>query len=202
MQTLANPDPVVPRAIVPGEDPDRPISGTLCPLPASGIGEITLAGVTPAEARLAAAVRVATGTLFVAEGAGKLFGDFVRGGFARSAGEMAHSSWPFWKSFLQSAVLPNAGMFGWIFALGELAVGIGLLLGLATRIAAGGGAVLMVAILLSQSYVPGSTWDKWITAGLTTKFALLLLLLLLASNAGRVWGLDGRWKRNGPLRRR
>jgi uncharacterized membrane protein YphA (DoxX/SURF4 family) len=171
-------------------------------LTASGRRAITLAGMTPAEARLAAAVRIATGALFVAEGAGKLFGDFVHGGFARNAEEMARNSWPFWKSFLRSAVLPNAGIFGWVFALAELAVGAGLFLGLATRLAAGGGAALMVTLLLCQSYVPGASWDKWITAGLTTKFALLLLLLLLASNAGNVWGLDGRWKRTGPLRRR
>ena len=60
----------------------------------------------------------------------------------------------------------------------------------------------MVAILLGQSYVPGAKWDRWITAGLTTKFALLLLLLILASNAGRVWGIDGRLKRTPSLRRR
>lgn len=158
--------------------------------------------MTPGEARLAAAVRIATGALFAAEGAGKLTGDFVHGGFASSAKEMARASWPFWRSFLQSVVVPHAGIFGWVFALAELAVGVGLLFGFATRAAAAGGALLMVAILLGQSYVPGAKWDKWITAGLTTKFALLLLLLLLASNAGRVWGVDGRLKRTPPLRRR
>jgi thiosulfate dehydrogenase [quinone] large subunit len=154
------------------------------------------------EARVAAAVRIATGVLFVAEGAGKIAGDFVRGGFARSAAEMAQQSWPFWKSVLQSVVLPRAAVFGWVFALGELAVGIGLLLGLFTRVAAAGGAVLMLTILLSQSYVPGGSWEKWITAGLTTKFALLLLLLLLAADTGRVWALDARLKKTATLRRR
>jgi uncharacterized membrane protein YphA (DoxX/SURF4 family) len=158
--------------------------------------------MTAGGARLAAAVRIATGAIFVAEGAGKLTGDFVRGGFGRSAAEMAEHSWPFWKSFLQSVVVPRAGVFGWIFALGELAVGIGLLLGLFTRIAALGGAVQMVAILLAQSYVPGGSWDKWITAGLTTKFALLLLILLFAADAGSVWALDARLKRSATLRRR
>ena len=158
--------------------------------------------MTPGEARLAAAARIATGVLFVAEGAGKLAGNFVRGGFASSAKEMARVSWPFWRFFLQSVVVPHAGIFGWVFALAELAVGIGLLLGFAARAAAAGGAALMVAILLGQSYVPGAKWDGWITAGLTTKFALLLLLLILASDAGRVWGLDGRLRRTPHLRRR
>ena len=39
--------------------------------------------------------------------------------------------------------------------------------------------------------------DDWITAGLTPKFAFLLLLLLCAVDAGRVWGLDGR-RRKSP----
>ncbi len=158
--------------------------------------------MTPGQARLAAAVRIATGVLFAAEGAAKLAGDFVRGGFASSAGETARASWPFWRSFLESVVLPRAGIFGWAFAFAELAVGIGLLLGLATRAAAAGGAALMITILLGQSCVPGAKWDRWITAGLTTKFALLLLLLLFASDAGRVWGMDGRLKKGAAPRRR
>lgn len=157
--------------------------------------------MTSAEARLAAVVRIGTGALFIAAGAAKLQGDFVHG-FARSVEEMARESWPFWKSFLLSVVLPRAAVFGWAVAAGELAIGIGLFLGLATRVAAGAGAVLMVSILLCQSYVPGASWDKWVTAGLPTKFALLLFLLLVASNAGRVWGLDGRWSRRGSARRR
>ena len=158
--------------------------------------------MTPGEGRLAAGVRIATGAIFVAEGAGKVTGDFVRGGFAQSAGDMARESWPFWRSFLESVVVPRAGVCGWVFAVSELAVGIGLFLGLATRAAAAGGAALMIAILLGQSYVPGGNWEKWITAGLTTKFALLLFLLLLSANAGRVWGLDGRLRKGANLRRR
>jgi uncharacterized membrane protein YphA (DoxX/SURF4 family) len=157
--------------------------------------------MTSSGARLAAAVRIVTGALFAALGAAKLQGDFVHG-FARSVEEMAREAWPFWKSFLLSAVVPRAAVFGWAVAAGELAIGIGLFLGLATRLAAGAGAALMIGILLCQSYVPGASWDKWVTAGLPTKFALLLFLLLLATNAGRVWGLDGRWNRRGRLRHR
>ena len=158
--------------------------------------------MTRGEARLAAAARIATGALFAASGAGKITGDFVRGGFARSAEQMARSSWPFWRSFLQSVVLPHAGILGWFVALVELAIGIGLLLGFATRAAAAGGAVLMIAILLGQSNVPGATWDQWITAGLVTKFAFLLLLMILASDAGRFWGMDGRMRKGAAFRRR
>jgi thiosulfate dehydrogenase (quinone) large subunit len=144
-------------------------------------------------ARLAAVVRILTGAIFIAEGCEKVFGEFVRGGFAASARGMIPTSWPLWRGVLQGVVLPIAHVFGWVVAVGELALGIGLLLGFWTQAVAAGGTLLMVSILLGQSYLgPGSTWEKWITAGLTTKFALLLLLLLGAADAGRVWGLDGK----------
>jgi uncharacterized membrane protein YphA (DoxX/SURF4 family) len=153
----------------------------------------------PAGARLAALVRMATGLIFIAEGAGKMLGGFVKGGFARQTTEMLSQAWPFWAGFLRAVVLPRAGLFAWVIAAGELAVGTGLLIGLWTRAAAAGGALLMLSILLAQSYpAAGASWDTWITAGLTTKFALLLLLLIAAADAGRVWGLDA--NRSGPRR--
>lgn len=150
-------------------------------------------------ARIAALVRTATGVIFIAEGAGKMLGGFVRGGFARQTTEMLSQAWPFWAGFLRAVVLPHAALFAWIIAAGELAVGTGLLVGLWTRAAAAGGALLMLSILLAQSYpAGGASWDKWITAGLTTKFALLLLVLIGATDAGRVWGLDA--NRSAPRR--
>jgi uncharacterized membrane protein YphA (DoxX/SURF4 family) len=149
--------------------------------------------MTPGGARLAALVRILTGTIFVAEGAGKILGPFVRGGFARATTDMLPQAWPFWRALLRSFVLQHAPVFGWVVAIAELAVGVVLLLGLWTRTAAAVGAVLMLSILLAQSDPgAGASWDKWITAGLTTKFALLLLLLLAAADAGRLWGVDAR----------
>lgn len=155
--------------------------------------------MTRGEERAAALVRILAGIIFVAEGLSKIIGPFVRGGFEKSARGMLAESWPFWASFLRSTVLPHADAFGWVVALGELAVGVGLLVGLWTRWAAIAGALLTIVILLGQSYVPGASWDRWITAGLTTKFALLLLLLLAVVAPGRVWGFDGRMRR--PYRR-
>src|SRR5512132_1335599 len=107
---------------------------------------------TSGGARLAALVRIATGLIFIAEGVGKILGEFVRGGFARQAKEMLSQAWPFWAGFLRSVVLPHAAVFAWVIAIGELALGIGLLVGLWTRAAAAGGVLLMLSILLSQSY--------------------------------------------------
>jgi uncharacterized membrane protein YphA (DoxX/SURF4 family) len=151
-----------------------------------------------ATGRAIAIVRILTGVLFVAEGASKIAGDFVRGGFAEDVRETAAGrAWPFWASFLDSVVLPNAGPFGWFFALAELALGIGLVLGLFTRAAAVCGVLLMAILLLGQTYVPGAGWDRWITSALNAKFALLLLWMLYLTDARRVWGLDGRMRKGG-----
>lgn len=155
-------------------------------------------------ARLAALVRIVTGVIFVVLGSSKVFGEFVHGGFAAAVKGMIKDSWPVWRGFLQSVVLPNASIFGWLVAASELALGIGLLFGLWTQVAAAGGSLLMLSILLGQSYAgPGSSLEKWVMAGLTTKFTLLLLLLLGAADAGRVWGLDGRvlGTKRGTVRR-
>jgi uncharacterized membrane protein YphA (DoxX/SURF4 family) len=141
--------------------------------------------------RAAAIVRILTGVLFVVEGLSKITGSFVRGDFAGRVGEIATGSFPFWRRFLETAVVPRPNLFAWVIALGELAVGVGLLLGFLTRVAAGGGSLLMVAIALGQARPePGAAWGDWITTGLTTKFAFLLLVLLFAVNPGTVWGLD------------
>jgi len=161
--------------------------------------------MTSGQARAAAVVRILAGVIFIAEGWSKIAGPFVRGSFGQRAREMAADAWPFWRVVLESVVVPNAKVFAWIVAAGELAVGIGLLLGLLTRVASFSGALLMLTILLGQSYAPGSSWDKWVTAGLTTKFALLLLLLLGIVDAGRAWSVDaaiGRGRRGRPGARR
>jgi thiosulfate dehydrogenase (quinone) large subunit len=143
--------------------------------------------------RSAAVVRILTGILFAAEGLSKLTGDFVRGGFAKQAARVAEGGFPFWKRFLESAVVPHADAFGWVIALSELCLGLALIVGFLTRVAASGGALLMLAITIGEARPPaGASWDDWITSGLTPKLALLLLVLLAVVNPGRVWGFDGR----------
>jgi len=145
--------------------------------------------------RTAAAVRILTGVLFIVLGWEKAAGDFVRTGFAEGAREMTATAWPFWKVFLEKAVVPHSGAFAWGLALGEIAVGVGLVLGLFTRAAAAGGIALMISILLGSRPAAAAPWSEWVTAGLTAKFTLLLLVLIFAVDPGRVWGLDGRLKK-------
>lgn len=151
--------------------------------------------------RTAAAVRILAGVLWIALGWGKATGDFVTTGFAASARGMAGETWPFWKVFLEKTVVPHAGAFAWALALSEIAIGIGLVLGLFTRVAAAGGIALVLSILLGSGRPgTGATWDQWVTAGLTAKFTLLLMVLILAVDPGKVWGLDGRMRRRSKVR--
>jgi thiosulfate dehydrogenase [quinone] large subunit len=71
-----------------------------------------------------------------------LFGDGspIQGLVGGAASSSDTPGWYVW--FLQNVVEPNAGLFATLVALGELAVGLGLLFGLLTGIAAFGGIFL------------------------------------------------------------
>jgi thiosulfate dehydrogenase [quinone] large subunit len=79
---------------------------------------------------------------------GKAIAGFVAGALAQTAG--AHPSVQGWyASFLQNFVLPNAGLFSFLVTWGEVAVGVGLLLGILTGIAAGFGVLMNLNYLLA-----------------------------------------------------
>ena len=94
-------------------------------------------------------------SVFVPAGWGKvtggewLFGDGapVEG---MVGGALASEGTPGWYAwFLENVVQPNAGLFATLVALGELAVGLGLLVGLLTGIAAFGGVFMNANFVLA-----------------------------------------------------
>lgn len=79
---------------------------------------------------------------------GKAIQGFVAGALAQTSG--AHPSVQGWYAwFLQYIVLPNAGFFSILVTWGEIAVGLGLLLGVLTGIAAGFGVLMNLNYLLA-----------------------------------------------------
>jgi len=109
-----------------------------------------------------------------------LFGDGspIQGMVAGAASSEDTPGWYVW--FLQNVVQPNAGLFATLVALGEFAVGLGLLVGLLAGIAAFGG------VFLNGNFV--------LAGALGSNPALIILGTLLAlawRNAGWI-GLD-RW---------
>jgi thiosulfate dehydrogenase [quinone] large subunit len=79
---------------------------------------------------------------------GKAVTGFAAGALAKTSGaHPAVQGWYAW--FLQHIVLPGAGFFSFLVSWGELAVGLGLLLGILTGIAAGFGVLMNLNFLLA-----------------------------------------------------
>jgi thiosulfate dehydrogenase [quinone] large subunit len=113
------------------------------------------------------------------DNAGAAVTGFVRGALEKTGG--AHpdvQGWYAW--FLQNVVLPNAALWSYLVTWGEILVGIALILGLFTGIAAFFGAFMNMNYLL---------------AGTVSSNPILLaiaILLVLAWKTAGWWGLD-RW---------
>jgi len=93
----------------------------------------------------------------------------------------------FFKEFLLNHVVPNSSTYAQLTAFGEAAVGLGLVLGCCTTLAAAIGLVLVVNYGLAVQW-QGSAQQGFHYMLITT------LVVILATRAGRVWGVDG-WVR-------
>ena len=102
-------------------------------------------------------------------------------------------------SFLH-AMLPHAVLIGWVIAYGELAIGLGTLLGLKTRIAALAGALLSLNLFLavsfhSKPYFTGAdivfffAWLPLVVAGGGSRFSADALITRRASKQAGVTSL-------------
>jgi uncharacterized membrane protein YphA (DoxX/SURF4 family) len=101
-----------------------------------------------------------------------------------------------YRDFLEQTVLPHAALFATLQVWGEVAVGIGVTLGLLTRLSA------LVGLYLAVNFGLASQWMSFGQQG----FHLLLatsMLVFIGAGAGRAWGIDA-WllERAGPGTRR
>ncbi len=117
--------------------------------------------------------------VWVGAQAGTALTGFVQGALQKTGGD--HPSVAGWYgSFLQSVVLPNAALWSYMVAFGEVLVGLGLIVGLFTGIAAFFGGLMNANYLL---------------AGTVSSNPFLFILatwLVLAWRVAGYWGLD-RW---------
>ena len=95
-------------------------------------------------------LRVYTGVFFLKYGFGKLSRDNFADGLAGFVNGNLENSFGFFRPFLESVVLPNKGVFAFLVAFGEFAVGIALIIGLATRYAAAAGAVMVASFWFAK----------------------------------------------------
>ena len=93
-----------------------------------------------------------------------------------------HDAYGFYRPFLVGVVLPHAALFARAIAITETAVGLALLLGAGTRIAAAAELILLANYILAFGDIP---WQP------DQDIAFFVgLLVVLLTNAGMAYGLD------------
>jgi thiosulfate dehydrogenase [quinone] large subunit len=118
---------------------------------------------------------------------------FATAGVLGSSTGKGGASYGWWAGFLHNFVIPNASWIAKFIALGELAIGIALILGLLTGLAALAGLVLNLVYMFTGS------------AGVNPAYAILSVGLILSwRNAGYLgldrFALSGAWRRSHSSR--
>jgi thiosulfate dehydrogenase [quinone] large subunit len=145
-------------------------------------------------------VRVLVGAVWLNGGVEKLLNaDFPRQ-FAASlqAGGFVSQAPPFFQDFMKGYVVPNAELFAQLMRAGELTLGIALIVGLLTNLAAIGSVGLSVVILLSQGGVrlgTGLGSPEFLTINVIV--ALISVIILLSPGA-KVFSVDSRLAERSP----
>jgi thiosulfate dehydrogenase [quinone] large subunit len=131
------------------------------------------------------AVRVWVGCMWVQAGWSKVFGAenpyFLHNNGAGVAGFAGHgaAAYSWWASILHSFVVPNASWIAVLVAFGELAIGLGLVVGFLTRTAA------VCSLLLLFTYIMSGT------ASVCAFYALCALIVLATWRTSTWIGVDG-----------
>ncbi len=104
---------------------------------------------------------------------------FIRGALEKTTGDHPDvSGW--YAAFLQQVALPNAVLFSYLVTFGEIFVGVALILGLLTGIAAFFGGFMNASYLFAG------------TVSTNPVLLLLAIFIILAWRVAGYWGLD-RW---------
>lgn len=127
-------------------------------------------------------IRLYVGYSWITAGYHKVADGFDASGFLQGAVANATGDHPavqaWWAAFLEGIAIPNASLFSFLVAWGELLVGLGLILGCLTTAAAFFGIVMNFAFLFSG------------TVSTNAQMVLLTIFILVAGfNAGKI-GLD------------
>lgn len=144
-----------------------------------------------------AVLRVAFGVNWLSNAIAKLIGNGTFGGgffsfnlvdraTARAILEQGTGATPIapLRAFYTDVVLANWGFFAWFLTVTEFAIGLGLLFGVASRLASLGGVLLLLPIWVMLF---GTNQYLW-----TYPLDIFPLVLLAIVPAGRALGLDGR----------
>ena len=128
-------------------------------------------------------LRVYTGIFFLYYGFGKLRRDNFAEGMAEYIQSKLEDSFGFFQPFLESVVLPNPNLFGFLVSWGEFLVGIALIIGLATRYAAVAGAFMVTAFWFMKG-------EGILDSGNHDIIWLVIFIVLAGVHAGRLHSVD------------
>ncbi len=128
-------------------------------------------------------LRVYTGIFFLYFGAKKVMHDDFAAGMTRFLEGRLETSFAFYRPFIEAVALPNAELFAFLVTWGEVTIGIALILGLATRYAAGVGAFMVANFWFAKGQAALDAQNHDI-------IWLIILVVLAGLHAGRVLGLD------------
>jgi thiosulfate dehydrogenase [quinone] large subunit len=130
------------------------------------------------------AMRVWLGVMWIQAGAAKLWGAEAAAFLHSSAGVAgfaAHGTpaYSWWGSFLHGFVVPNAGWIGILVAVAEFTIGVALVAGLFTRVAALGSLALLFTYVMSG------------TASVCAFYAAIAIVILIMWRTSSWIGADG-----------
>ncbi|SDO23369.1 DoxX family membrane protein [Alkalicoccus daliensis] len=127
-------------------------------------------------------IRLYVGYAWLTAGWGKVMGGFDAGGYLQGvvANEAVMTQYPTYHAFIENVAVPNAGLFSFMVAWGELLVGLGLILGVFTTAAAFFGIMMNFAFMFAGT-ISSNPWLVLFT----------IFLLAAGANAGRFGG--DRW---------
>ena len=131
------------------------------------------------------ALRVWLGVMWIQAGWAKLWGAenaaFLHHNGAGVNGFATHAkpAYTWWGSFLHSFVVPNSGWIGILVAVSELVIGVALVAGLFTRVAALGSLALLFTYVMSG------------TASVCAFYALFAIVILTMWKTSSWIGVDG-----------
>jgi thiosulfate dehydrogenase [quinone] large subunit len=131
------------------------------------------------------AMRVWLGAMWIQAGTAKLWGNesagFMHHNGAAVAGFATHgtAAYSWWHSFLTGVVVPNSGTIGVLVAIGEFTIGIALVAGLFTRLAA------LASLVLLFTYVMSGT------ASVCAFYALFAVVVIATWRMSSWIGADG-----------
>jgi thiosulfate dehydrogenase (quinone) large subunit len=145
-------------------------------------------------------VRVLIGAVWLNGGVEKVLNPEFPRQFAASleAGGFVSQAPPFFQDFMKGYVVPNAELFAQLMRASELTLGLALVFGLLTNLAAIGSVLLSAVILLSQGGVrlgTGLGSPEFLTINVIV--ALISIVILLSPNAKNV-SVDSRLAERSP----